>query len=160
MLSEVEHPIPILDGLGVILVCLVLAVVTVLIHMLVLYALRTRLQRVTPTHNHRLHVVRETIAVSVIVVSLCLAHLTEIVTWGFGYMMIGALHDVGDAVYFSMTMYTTVGPDGVSVPPAFRGVAGFESLIGPIMVAWSTAFLVAAVARLRETFIDSGPTPR
>lgn len=156
-MSEVENPLPILDGLGVVLVCLVLAVVTVLIHMMVLFALRTRLQKVIPTHNHRLHVVRETIAVSVIVVSLCLAHLTEIVTWGLGYMMIGAIGNVADAIYFSMTMYTTVGPDGVSVLPAFRGVAGFESLIGPIMVAWSTAFLVAAVARLRDTFIDDGP---
>ena len=156
-MSDVTNPLPILDGLGIILVCLVLAVATVLIHMLVLFLLRTRLRKVEPTRNHRLHVVRETIAVSTIVVSLSLAHLAEIVIWGIGYLTIGALHDTTDAIYFSMTMYTTVGPDGVSIPPAFRGVAGFESLIGPIMVAWSTAFLVASVTRLRESFIESDP---
>lgn len=133
---------------NVIVVCLVLAVATVMIHMYGLYLLRRWIRRLLRTESFQHHVMRETLVVSMLVVGLCAVHLTEILAWAGGYLAMGALPDLSDAVYYSLTTYTTVGPDGISIGRDYRGVAGFESLLGPMMMAWSTASLVEYVTQV------------
>lgn len=138
-----------MDYMYVIAVSLALAVVTVFVHMYALYVLRAAIRRLLKTRSFRHHVMRETVVVSGLMVALCTIHIFEIVLWAIGYVSIGAFSDMGNATYFSLTMYTTVGPDGLSISKLFRGIAGFESLLGPMMVAWSTAFLVEYVTAFR-----------
>ncbi len=139
-----------MDYLYIIAVSLVLAVLTVFIHMYVLYMLRGIVRRVLKSPSFHHHVMRETVVVSGLMVALCATHIAEIIVWAIGYVTIGAFSDMGNATYFSLTMYTTVGPDGLSISTLFRGIAGFESLLGPMMVAWSTAFLVEYVTAIRS----------
>lgn len=134
--------------LHVILVCVGLASVTVTIHMGGLFLLRRWIRRLLRGSGFDHHVMRETLVVSALVIGLCAVHITEVFAWACGYYAMGALSEFGDAFYFSLTTYTTVGPDGLSVNRIYRGVAGFESLLGPMMVAWSTAFMVEYVTRV------------
>lgn len=129
-------------------VCLALAVVTVVIHMYGLYLLRRWIHRLLQTQNFRHHVMRETFVVSAMVVGLSVLHLAEILAWAGGYMVIGALPGFSDAIYYSLTTYTTLGADGLSIGSDYRAIAGFESLLGPMMMAWSTASLVGYVTLL------------
>ncbi|WP_238121846.1 hypothetical protein [Xanthobacter sp. NFM-26] len=138
-----------MDYLYVIAVSLVLAVVTVFVHMYALYVVRIGIRRLLKMRSFNHHVMRDTVVVSGLMVALCSIHIFEIVLWAIGYVSIGAFSDMGNATYFSLTMYTTVGPDGLSISKLFRGIAGFESLLGPMMVAWSTAFLVEYVTAFR-----------
>ncbi|WP_454916345.1 ion channel [Xanthobacter sediminis] len=110
-----------------------------------LYILRRWVHRILLTQSFRHHVMRETFVVSTMVVGLCVLHLAEILAWTGGYLAIGALPDFSDAIYYSLTTYTTLGADGLSIGRNYRAVAGFESLLGPMMMAWSTASLVAYV---------------
>lgn len=130
------------------LICLCLAVLTVSIHMYALFLMRWKIRSVLQKQRFREGVMRETGIVSIMVVGLCTVHIVEILVWAAGYVLIGALRDPGDALYYSLTMYTTVGPEGVTAGPTFRGVGGFESLLGPMMLAWSTAFLVEYVTQV------------
>ncbi|MFG1479261.1 ion channel [Xanthobacter sp. V4C-4] len=148
---------------NVVFVCLLLAVLTVMIHMCGLYMLRRWIHRLVRTENFHHHVMRETYVVSALVLGLCVIHIAEIMVWATGYVSMGALQDYGDAVYYSLTTYTTVGPDGVSVGRTYRGVAGFESLLGPMMMAWSTAALVGYVTQVMSANLHpphAAPSPQ
>ncbi len=134
---------------AVVVICVVLAMLTVVTHAISLTIIRRRL-------NHRIrgkiyvdHVFVESVIISATVLSLSLAHLAEVGIWAGAYVLLGAIADPRDAIYYSLSTYTTLGPDGVSIARTFRALAGFESLIGPMMVAWSTAFLVEFVVRMR-----------
>lgn len=131
-----------------VLVCIVLAVLTVVIHMAGLYKLRRWIHRLLQTQSFQHHVMRETLVVSALVVGLCVVHVTEILAWASGYMSMSAFGDFADAFYYSLTTYTTVGADGLHIGRDYRVVAGFESLLGPMMLAWSTAFLVEYVTQV------------
>ncbi|MEP9349677.1 ion channel [Xanthobacter sp. KR7-225] len=126
-----------------------LAMLTVIVHAVMLAGIRRRLLHRIRGKSYADHVFREALVISATVLSLSLAHLVEIVLWAAAYVWLGAVPSVPDAFYFSISTYTTVGADGVSINPHYRSLAGFESLIGPMMVAWSTAFLVEFVTRMR-----------
>lgn len=130
-------------------ICVLLAMLTVTVHAVGLGIIRRRLTRRISGKAYDHHLFREAVILSTTVLSLSLAHLAEIVIWGGAYRALDAIGNLPDALYYSMSTYTTVGADGVTIARTFRIVAGFESLIGPMMVAWSTAFLVEFVVRMR-----------
>ncbi|MFG1364830.1 ion channel [Xanthobacter versatilis] len=139
--------------LALLMVCIALAMLTVVSHAISLAIIRRRLSRRIRGKSYSDHVFREAVIISATVLSLSLAHMFEVCIWATAYVALGAIADPHDAVYYSISTYTTVGADGVSITKSFRAIAGFESLIGPMMVAWSTAFLVEFVVRMR------GPDP-
>ncbi|MFG1300682.1 ion channel [Xanthobacter sp. V3C-3] len=129
--------------------CVLPVMLTVMVHAMGLGIIRRRLTHRIGGRAYDDHMFREAVIISTTVVSLSLVHLTEILVWGITYTALDAIGNLPDALYYSMATYTTVGADGVSIKAAYRVVAGFESLIGPMMVAWSTAFLVEFVVRMR-----------
>ena len=135
--------------LAVAMVCIVLAMLTVCTHAIGLAIIRRRLSHRISGKVYADHVFVEAVIISSTVLSLSLVHLAEVCIWAGAYVLLDAIGDPRDAIYYSLSTYTTLGPDGVSIKRAFRAVAGFESLIGPMMVAWSTAFLVEFVVRMR-----------
>lgn len=135
--------------LAVVVTCIVLAMLTVVTHAISLTLIRRRLNRRIRGKIYVDHVFVETVIISATVLSLSLVHLAEVCIWAGAYVLLDAIGDPRDAIYYSLSTYTTLGPDGVSIARAFRALAGFESLIGPMMVAWSTAFLVEFVVRMR-----------
>lgn len=138
-------------GLFLVLValCVLLAMLTVTVHAVSLGIIRRRLSHRIRGKAYDHHLFREAVILSGTVLSLSLAHLIEVMVWGGAYRALDAIGNLPDAIYYSMSTYTTVGADGVSIDRTYRILAGFESLIGPMMVAWSTAFLVEFVVRMR-----------
>lgn len=92
----------------------------------------------------------ETLIVSLVVVILSTFHFLEVLLWGAAYYWLGAVKSFLDAGYYSLTTYTTIGPSDVEFDQRFRGLAGFESLIGPLMIAWSTAVIATVLSRLAQ----------
>ena len=135
--------------LAVLVVCVALAMLTVVSHAIALAIIRRRLSGRIRGKNYSDHLFREAVIISSTVLSLSAAHMFEICIWATAYVALGAIPNPHDALYYSISTYTTVGADGVSIAKSFRAIAGFESLIGPMMVAWSTAFLVEFVVRMR-----------
>lgn len=138
--NNVELKIPLILGLN-----LALSLITVFLHTCassvshhVTHAMISRIRRVPSIFD-------ETLMITTIVSLLSMFHLFEVFVWGFAFLWLGAVSDASDAFYISLTNYTTLGPDGVTFDQRFRALAGFESLVGPLMIAWSTAIIATVL---------------
>jgi len=130
------------------LVSLALTALTVLIHamgtmriVLQIAAARKRLWLVSKTLNMNPWVIY-------MVCLLMLLHITEIGAWAAMFRIIGLLPDFETALYFSMTSYTTVGYGDVVLSGPWRLLGPVESVVGVLMLGWSTGVMVAVLTRL------------
>lgn len=80
------------------------------------------------------------------------AHVVEIFLFGLAYGAslvypalgrLGANYDenLGDCIYFSFTTYTSLGIGDVEPFGPLRTLAGIESLVGLMLIAWTASFL-------------------
>lgn len=118
---------------------------TVLMHYETLYGLSRLLPRLTTPPRRRLLIV---------ILAVFLAHTLEIWLYGAGYFLLahdfglGVLGEFGgrfgqrfaDYLYFSTITYTSLGLGDVYPLGDLRLIAGIESLIGLLMIAWSASF--------------------
>jgi len=123
----------------------VLVSLTVLMHYETLYSLSRLLPRLTTPPRRRLLIV---------ILAVFLAHTVEIWLYGAGYFFLahnfglGVLGEFGgrighrfpDYLYFSTITYTSLGLGDVYPLGDLRLIAGIESLIGLLMIAWSASF--------------------
>lgn len=108
------------------------------------HATRALLTRVHKTPS----IFDETLIVSVAVMILSMFHLLEVTLWALAYFGLGAVKSAPDAFYYSLTTYTTLGPTDVDFDQRLRALAGLESLLGPLMIAWSTASVATVLSRI------------
>ncbi len=124
----------------------VLVSLTVLIHYETLRATTTLIvPRLTIPARRRL---------LVIMLAIFIAHIIEIWFYAIGYYLLaqdfglGLLGEFGgnigrhfaDYLYFSTVTYTSLGLGDVYPLGGLRLIAGFESLTGLLMIAWSASF--------------------
>jgi hypothetical protein len=83
-----------------------------------------------------------------IVVLLFALHGIEIWLYAFVYLSTGAIGSIEEALYFSTISYTTVGFSDTHVASNWRLVAAFESIVGMVLLGWSTAFLFRMLSRI------------
>ena len=83
-----------------------------------------------------------------IVLSLVTLHGVEIWLFALTYLAVGANETLEAAIYFSSISYSTVGYSDVHVTADWRLVGAFESIIGVIMMGWSTAFFFRLLGRI------------
>lgn len=83
-----------------------------------------------------------------LVLAIFVLHGIEIWLYAFLYLAVGALPDLGHAVYFSTITYGTIGYDDEGMSHAWRLVAAIEGINGIILLGWSTAFFVTVVSRV------------
>ena len=83
-----------------------------------------------------------------IVVALIGLHGTEIWFYASIYLAVGALPNFEEALYFSTISYSTVGFSDVLISTDWRLLAAFESILGVILLGWSTAFFFRMLARI------------
>jgi hypothetical protein len=87
-----------------------------------------------------------------------LAHLAEITLFAVGYWLMHlhpGLGEIGgeleggplDFLYFSTTMYTTLGVGDVAASGLMRLPAGAESLVGLVLITWTASFSYLAMQR-------------
>ena len=87
-------------------------------------------------------------------VVLLASHLMQATLWAIVYIAIGQMARLEQAVYFSMTSYTTVGYGDELLKGPLRLLGPIEAATGILMFGWSTALTVALFARMLH-----GPYP-
>jgi hypothetical protein len=77
-------------------------------------------------------------------------HFVEVLIWALFFFLRGVIPSFIAAVYFSIGCYTTLGESGITLPPHWRGLGGFESMNAMLMYGWSTAILAAVVMQIQN----------
>lgn len=130
--------------------CVVMVVVTVLVHY---EALRLISDRLVP--RLRLHPRNEMVYV---ILAVFVAHTVEVWLFAFCYQ---ALVEAGigrfyghmgggfaDYLYFSVVSYTSLGLGDVYPYGGLRLVTGVEALVGLLMIGWSASYTYLSMERL------------
>jgi voltage-gated potassium channel Kch len=68
--------------------------------------------------------------------------------WAVAFWLVDALPNFGEAVYFSISSYTTVGYGDVVLGPEWRTLGAAEAAVGILLLGWSTALLFVVIQRL------------
>lgn len=77
-------------------------------------------------------------------------HTVEIWSYAFLYWSVAALADFETSLYFSTVTFASLGYGDIVLPPRWRLVSAIEAANGVILFAWSTAFFLSLMARLRS----------
>jgi hypothetical protein len=87
----------------------------------------------------------------IIVVVLGIFALTTVEIWFYAvvFLAIGAIGDFEAALYFSTVTFTSLGYGDVVLSPSWRIFGAIEAANGLMLIAWSTAFLLSLMTRLR-----------
>lgn len=135
-------------------VTIIVVGVCVLLHYEGLRLLSDRLP--TPKHHHRRRII-------MLILFLMLLHVMQV--WIFGVAYFGLLHLDGfgelrgqdvigfvDCIYYSATVYTTVGFGDIVPVGAIRTMTGTEGITGLTMITWSASY---TFVEMLKTWNDS-----
>ena len=102
---------------------------------------------------------RPVLIVSVLV--LLIAHLIEAALFAFAYKLVFLIHPTdssllegpydgsfGDTLYFSLSVYTTVGFGDIAPLGPVRLMVGVEALAGLVLITWSASFTFLIMQRI------------
>lgn len=76
-------------------------------------------------------------------------HTIEIWLYAAAYEAVGAAPDFETALYYSTVTFASLGQGDVTLAHEWRLFGAIEAANGVILFAWSTAFLLAVMARLK-----------
>ncbi len=104
-----------------------------------------------PNHGHRARIV-------VLILSLLSLHIMEIWIFGGGYFLLLSFGDNGslagygpmsllDCVYYSATVFTTLGFGDIVPSGAIRFMTGTEAIAGLTFITWSASFTFLVMQR-------------
>ncbi len=100
------------------------------------------------------HVARFALAIrlgfhlAVMLVAVVLAHTAQVWLWAFSFVWSGAVGNIGEAVYFSIVTYTTLGYGDVTLGDEFRLYAAMAAVTGLLNFGLSTAFVVGVLTKV------------
>ena len=83
-----------------------------------------------------------------IVLALIVLHGMEIWTLALLYLGVDAIRTLEEAIYFSTISYSTVGYSDTHIAKDWRLLGAFESILGMILLGWSTAFFFRMLGRI------------
>ena len=95
-----------------------------------------------------------------LIFALLALHVAEIWCYGIGYYWMEQQPDMGfvhgphgigslfDAIYFSATIYTTLGLGDLSPVGPIRLLTGMESVTGLLLITWSASFTYLEMSRV------------
>lgn len=89
-----------------------------------------------------------TLVVSMVIGVFAL-HTVEIWLYAFVYTLIDAIEHFEAALYFSTVTFASLGYGDIVLSEKWRLFSAIESANGVILFAWSTAFLLSVMNRLR-----------
>lgn len=123
---------------------------------------------VVMTHRREIRRVRPVLIL--VVLLLFTAHLVEAALFAAGYRLLFALHDrdigqltgpydgsLGDTLYFSLSVYTTVGFGDIAPLGPVRLLVGIESLAGLVLITWSASFTFLIMQRIFARDFHTNP---
>lgn len=83
-----------------------------------------------------------------VVLAIVALHGLEIWLFALAFLGTGAVAGLENALYFSTISYSTVGYNDTHVAPDWRLLGAFESILGLILLGWSTAFFFRMLGRI------------
>ena len=101
-----------------------------------------RMKRITPLSRHG------ALFTLAIVLAIFILHGVEIWLYAMVYLASGAVTGMEQAIYFSTISYSTVGYNDTHVASGWWLVGAFESILGMILLGWSTAFFFRMLGRI------------
>jgi hypothetical protein len=94
------------------------------------------------------------------VLMLLLGHIMQVAVWSGLYVWLGEFAHAGDAIYFSMASFVTVGASDLELSRGHRVLGAVEAGMGMLMFGWSTALIVALIGQgWGAAAQDDGPPP-
>jgi len=103
---------------------------------------------------------RSIFMVTLVAILLFALHAFEIGLLGGVYLVSGGVHDPEQALVVSASYYTTTGAGSDTLPDGWRLIGHAESLLGLLMIGWSTAYLVRKIDRLQAREGDTAEERR
>lgn len=122
-----------------------LSVGAVVIHVLGLYVIRQRFDRVLIQASQRRMRIVALLFMAGTAVSVTLLHGLEAAIWALGFRWLHALPDKKSAMLYSLNAMTTFGHSGSNLEPHWQLMGALEALNGLILFGLSTAFLFAII---------------
>lgn len=83
-----------------------------------------------------------------IVIALIALHGIEIWAFALLYLKLDAIGSLEDSLYFSTISYSTVGYNDTHIVAGWRLLGAFESILGMILLGWSTSFFFRMLGRI------------
>jgi len=83
-----------------------------------------------------------------IVLAIIAIHGIEIWAFAAVYLAVHAIRDFESALYFSTISYSSVGYNDTHILVQWRLLGAFESILGVILLGWSTAFFFRMLGRI------------
>lgn len=127
----------------------VLVVLTVVIHFIGLLVLL----RILRHRGHRFRaqesVPGQCVLILTVVFGIFAIHTLEVWIYALGFLSIGAIGDFESALYFSTVTFASLGYGDIVLSSDWRLFGAIEAVNGLILLAWSTAFLISLMSRLR-----------
>jgi hypothetical protein len=127
----------------------VMVTATVTVHffglLILIYLLRRHGTGMRVQHS----VARQGFLIVVVMLGIFVIHTVEIWLYALVFLTLGALPDFEQALYFSTSTFSSVGYGDLVLAPNWRVFGAIEAPNGLILIAWSTAFLISLMNRLR-----------
>lgn len=134
--------------LGQLSLAILIGVACTCFHIAVMAWLIPRLSTLGTFCNRRLPRLRVVVVLSTAFIVVMISHLIQIGGWTAVLSRLGVFTDLGDALYFSIVTYTTVGYGDVVAGGEWRILAALGSFTGLMTFGVSTAFFFGVVTRL------------
>ena len=122
-----------------------LSVLAVVLHVVGLFFIRQRFDRVLFHGNRRKMGVVALLFMGGTTVSVTLLHGLEAAIWAVGFRWLHALPDKKSAMLYSLSAMTTFGHSGSTLEPHWQLMGALEALNGLILFGLSTAFLYGII---------------
>jgi hypothetical protein len=130
-----------------------LSVLTVVLHVVGLFIIRQRFDRILVEGNHRRMRIVALMFMAGTTVSVTVLHGAEASLWAVGFRLLHALPDKKSAMLYSLSAMTTFGHSGSALEPHWQLMGALEALNGLILFGLSTAFLYGI---LQEAWVRLG----
>lgn len=128
----------------------VMVVLTVVIHFIGLLALL----RILRYRGHRFRaqesVFGQCVLILIVVLGIFAVHTLEVWLYALSFLGIGAIDNFESALYFSTVTFASLGYGDIVLSSDWRLFGAIEAVNGLILLAWSTAFLISLMSRLRS----------
>lgn len=131
------------------LVASCMVAVTVTVHFFGLLGLTYFLRRRGARFRAQESVAGQGLLILFLVFGIFAIHTIEIWLYAAFYFGVGALSNFESALYFSTVTFASLGYGDIVLTREWRLVSAIEAANGVILFAWSTAFLLSLMARLR-----------
>ncbi len=126
-----------------------MVVLTSLIHLMGLTALIWMMRSTKATDQARVSVLRSSAIILMVVLGIFAAHTVEVWLYALLYFELELFSTFEACLYFSTSVFTTVGFGDLVVGPRWRLLTAIESANGFLLLGWSTAFLISLTGRMR-----------